>query len=586
MSSEVFAAFIVAALWALAGASSLSRPRLRLGNYFVLTCWLLATASAAGATLAMTVDESWPATWLVAALSSVVLLVRVHTSGSATIDASSEGRSALAILGVGLAGATGITLAALVTRAVLAWPDQVGLLAVASLGGVAALTTLVHTLAPKRGRRAAIWLLGGLGSAIATSGLSISFAHALVGDVDDGRMSPGESFLGAMAAALVMLTVVPAALKRVASRVSDGRHGQRDALLEVDAAVEGRLPLEETLLQTCEVLRSSLQLEGAEVWTSTEDEVHLSASDPHGAPRAVALSGNARSVAAGASGSTDGDWVNTWLPGLIDQQGAVAAAVTYAGDFQGLIIAYGAQNPEHASSMLSEVSSRLGPVMHSASLDASLRESVHTLRKREEALRASRERLVAAADNERARIERDLHDGVQQHLVALGVNLQLAQGLLDSDPSRAHQIMSDLTAQARSAVEELRSLSRGIFPKTLEDEGIGPALDEFANQRVKVTTSGTRRFTREIETAVYFVCTEAITNALKHADPDSVSVHLVGGSDALVFEVVDDGCGFDVTIESTHGLSNMADRIGAVDGLLDITSNSRGTRLLGTVPLT
>lgn len=590
MSVEAVVAFVLGGLWALAGASSVSRPRLRLGNYFVLTCWLLAGAATAGAALGVVLDVRWPATWLVLGLCGAIVAVRIQTSRQAASGASAEGRAALAVLGVGLGGAVGTTAAAVFTRAVLDWPDRVGLVATTVLAVVAGLTTVVHVLGGHRGQRAMIWLLGSLGSAAVLGAGAVAFVHLLAGDVSATDVSPQVAVAAAASAAVVGVLIVPATLLWITTLVNRGRPDPTQSMRRLDEIIQRRLPIDETLLQVCELMRASLLVERAEAWTVANDELRLIAADPHRPSRAVTLGDHARRVAAAAGETTGGDWVQTWLPGLVGEEAATTAPVTFGGELQGLLVAYGGNHDEGSGELVERFSHGLGPAMHSASLDVSLSASVETLRRSERDLRASRERLVAAADLERARIERDLHDGAQQHLVALSVNLELARGLVQRDPARATELLGELAKVARNAVEELRSLSHGIFPKTLEDEGVGPALDESAqgntDVRVKVTTSGVRRFAREIETAVYFVCNEAITNAVKHAEPQQIAVNIVGTDAEVVFEVLDDGCGFDVSaIDARHGMANMADRIGAVDGELTITSDGAGTRVLGRVPL-
>jgi signal transduction histidine kinase len=205
-----------------------------------------------------------------------------------------------------------------------------------------------------------------------------------------------------------------------------------------------------------------------------------------------------------------------------------------------------------------------------------------------QAVRRSRERILAVADEERLRIERDLHDGAQQRLVALRIKLELASERAAEehvDAEQLHQFGEDVG----EALDELRSLAAGVYPPLLVDCGLGEALRSIARRSpmpVSVAAEGVGRFARQVEAVVYFCCLEALQNAAKHAEACSVAVVVSDGRD-LRFEVRDDGCGFDVEqVDMGHGLTNIRDRIVAVGGTLLVESRpGRGTRISGTIPL-
>ena len=205
-------------------------------------------------------------------------------------------------------------------------------------------------------------------------------------------------------------------------------------------------------------------------------------------------------------------------------------------------------------------------------------------------LQLSRARILASADLERRRIERDLHDGAQQRLVALRVRLGLAQDLLREDPLRGGAMLSDLGNDVDAALEEVRMLARGVYPSVLGDRGLVEALRAAARNSplpVSIRASAIGRLPEEIETAVYFACVEALQNAAKHAQREtSVLISLRQGN-RLRFEVRDDGVGFTVNgMPAGAGLANMRDRIEAVGGRLAIESASgQGTCVSGSVPL-
>jgi signal transduction histidine kinase len=208
-----------------------------------------------------------------------------------------------------------------------------------------------------------------------------------------------------------------------------------------------------------------------------------------------------------------------------------------------------------------------------------------------EELRASRSRVVSAADAERRRIERDLHDGAQQHLVSLAVHLRLARDLADSDPNKAREILEELGDDVQATLEEVRDLAHGIYPPLLQDRGLAEALAAAAGRATiptRVDASQTGRYDAVVEATVYFCCLEALQNAAKHAGAGASAVITVREDDGgLRFEVVDDGAGFDASgARGGVGLTNMRDRVGAVGGTIRLESTvGRGTTLAGLIPL-
>jgi signal transduction histidine kinase len=196
---------------------------------------------------------------------------------------------------------------------------------------------------------------------------------------------------------------------------------------------------------------------------------------------------------------------------------------------------------------------------------------------------------VAAATAERRRIERDLHDGAQQHLVALAVGLRLLRDGLPPD-SPDLELLDELDSGAREAVAELRNLAHGIYPPLLRDAGLAAALRAVASRSpvaVTVVDERPERAAEPVEVAVYFCCLEALQNAAKHAPGAHVTIGLATTDGALSFTVADDGPGFDpATAPHGAGLTNMADRLGAVGGALEIRSTpGGGTEISGRVPV-
>jgi signal transduction histidine kinase len=205
-----------------------------------------------------------------------------------------------------------------------------------------------------------------------------------------------------------------------------------------------------------------------------------------------------------------------------------------------------------------------------------------------EDLRASRQRLVAAQDEERRRLERNLHDGAQQHLVAIKVKLSLTEALMGKDIEKARSTLHQLKADADEALTTLRDLARGIYPPLLADQGLAAALEAQARRAtlpVTVEAEGIRRHSQEVEAAVYFCCLEALQNVQKYARATRATVRLGETDDELTLTVEDDGEGFDPsTVRRGAGLTNMTDRLDALGGGLVVDSSpGRGTRLHGRV---
>jgi signal transduction histidine kinase len=232
-----------------------------------------------------------------------------------------------------------------------------------------------------------------------------------------------------------------------------------------------------------------------------------------------------------------------------------------------------------------------GLVLNWVRLRADLSDRHADLLVRSEEIRASRERLIETQDAERRRLERDLHDGAQQHLVALTVNLRLAHTIVDRSPERAVVVVSEQAAAAGTAIETLSALSRGIYPRELADEGLGAALrSAVAGSAIPVTvdTDGLARLPAPIEAALYFCCIEAVQNAAKHSGAALVRVRVEEGPQFWLLTVADDGTGFDPTNAATAygtGLANMRDRLDAVAGTVEVASSERlGTTIKAAVP--
>jgi signal transduction histidine kinase len=231
------------------------------------------------------------------------------------------------------------------------------------------------------------------------------------------------------------------------------------------------------------------------------------------------------------------------------------------------------------------------PVLVSV-LVAGLRDYVTRLSERTRELEESRARLAVAAVEARRSIERDLHDGAQQRLATIAVDLGRATRMFDQDPPQARTIVHGLQGQLEAAIRELRDLAHGIYPPLLGERGLVGALPAAARRSIlpcTVDVPSLGRHSPSVEAAVYFCCTEAIHNADRHSGGSIISVQAAddeGPDRGLRFSVSDDGHGFDPsTVRSAHGLTGMRDRIRAAGGELRIISvPGRGTTVEGHFP--
>jgi signal transduction histidine kinase len=406
--------------------------------------------------------------------------------------------------------------------------------------------------------------------------------------------------LSLVAAAVAALAFAPARarLRRTAERLVRGDRPAPEAALRLfESRLSRAIPLDELLLQTAETLRRSLALGRAEVWTGGNGQLELAAADPYRPPAHLTISG-AQAPMIAREGVAGEGWARVWLAELTDGRGDVQLRIAPAaqgGELLGLLVVErppdGEPFTERDEEVLAQLGRQIGLALRNARLDSALQASLDELRTQAGELRASRARLVAVADAERRRIERDLHDGAQQHLVGLAVKLRLARELSAADPAESERLLSELAGELDSAVDALRNLAHGVYPPLLMDRGLGEALAGAAARSpvpARVRAEGVRRYRPEVEAAVYFCCLEALQNAAKHAGPGAeVTVRLAERAGSLVFEVTDSGAGFDpAAAPGGTGLTNMRDRLGAIGGTLSVASAPRaGTRVEGTVPL-
>ena len=438
-------------------------------------------------------------------------------------------------------------------------------------------------------------MLAGLVGVIAAVQLLVLLALGRLPNDDERAVLFGSTIAAAVAALLYQ--PVRAWLEEVADHVlGSPAEAPGDVLSALGAGLSRAVPLDELLLDLAEALRRSLELEGVEVWTSSGGGLERTASDPARGPGTVSLTPTEQSVIAraGVSGPAR---LAVWLPELLcgrEDRLMRAAPMVNADELLGLVVAQRAPDGrpfgEVDEHVLAEFARQVGLALRNVRLDSQLQASLDEVRHQTEQLRASRARVVSAADAERRRIERDLHDGAQQQLVALCANLRLARELAGS-PADVAELLEQLGSDIEMALEELRELAHGIYPPLLADRGLTEALSAVAARapvHTRLETGALGRYAPQVEATVYFCCLEALQNAGKHAgNAASATVRVFETEGGLLFEVADDGPGFDPAAgRHGGGLTNMADRLGGIGGTLRIESTpDGGTCVAGAIPI-
>ena len=382
--------------------------------------------------------------------------------------------------------------------------------------------------------------------------------------------------LSILATAIVAVGFQPARerLQRVANRLVYGKRATPyQVLSEFSSHVAESYAADEVLPRMARVLQAGTTAETATVWLRSGGALRAAAvwPPPAGAAPLVELPP--------AVPLPDG-----MLPDIPDVSRAVE--VRHQGDLLGALSVVkrrGESLTPVEEKLLDDLAHQAGLVLKNVGLTADLQTRL-------EELRASRQRLVSAQDAERRRLERNLHDGAQQHLVALKVKLGLAEMLASKDPERARQTLQQLKTDTDEALDTLRDLARGIYPPLLAEKGLPTSLESQARKAtvpVTVDADGVGRYSQEIEATVYFCVLEALQNVQKYAAAKHVRVLVREEDGALTFDVTDDGVGFDAhTVGRGTGLTNMQDRLDALDGAVQIESTpGHGTRVSGVIPL-
>jgi len=533
-----------------------------------------------------------------AALGVVAAIVGGSAMAVRYPRASATERKQMQWIGWGVTVAFGVSVAALMLHALVSWPPNTP----AVLLGSTIVIPLALALSTSARANAAIDKI--LSATISLAGLASVVAVVYVAIVLGlGRVPTQKErtilVLSMVAAAIAALLYIPTRnrLQQLATRMIYGeRHAPDEVIRSFGSRLSRAIPLDELMLQMAESLRKTLALDVAEVWTGTGGRMERTVSDPERPTATVVLETSEQQVVARA-GISGPAWIKVWLPKLLvaeDEQVRVAP-ITHSGELLGLIVVR--RHPdrgifdEEEERIVVELARQVGLALHNVRLDSALQASLDELRKQAEALQASRARIVAAADAERRRIERNLHDGAQQYLVALAVKVGLAKSMMGSDPAATTEILGELSTDVQETLDELRRLAHGIYPPLLADRGLFEALrsaGERSPVNVSVQADGLSRYAQEVEAAVYFCCLEALQNIGKYAGEGvHATVKVWEQQGGLLFEVADDGAGFDVRSGKVGaGFTNMSDRVGAIGGNLRVTSAvGQGTTIAGTIPL-
>ena len=561
---------------------------------FVLAGYVIAAVTG----IALLVDRShvivWPIAlmWAVALSSSPIAYANYNAAGA--VD-----RRRMQWIGWAAVVAAEVSIVSVALSVLADWPHHDAQIALA-VSGLVPLALAAGTV-PRLLSRVDRLLTHTVSLAGLTALIVVAYLVALAAF---GRKPTGSErsllLLSMLAAAGASLAYQPARawLTERANRVVYGDLVSPDEALRTwGMRLTRAIPLDELLLQLAETLRKSMQLRSAQIWTGSGGHYEVAAMVPHRALAPYEI-GDKERVVVSRAGVSGGTWLDIWLPGFVQATMTAStrvAPIAHSGELLGLIVcerlADGAAFTEDDDRVLTDLARQVGLALHNVQLDTALQASLDELRDTNEELRASRVRIVAAGDAERRKLERNLHDGAQQHLVSLAVKLRLAKDAVVDDPADAEAMIDEVRGDLQNAIAELRALAHGIFPPLLVSGGLGEALPAAAARSALPTDAdiSVGRHNQEIEAAIYFCCMEALQNAGKHAGDQASAVVKVWEDDAaLHWRVADNGAGFDpgASGDVGHGFVNMRDRMGAFRGTIDVTSTvGGGTTVEGHIPL-
>jgi signal transduction histidine kinase len=404
---------------------------------------------------------------------------------------------------------------------------------------------------------------------LVSAGLTAVYAAIVLG-IGALAGQQGSPLLTIAAAVAVALLFQPARqrARRVANRLVYGeRATPYQVLSDFADDVAGQLDYDKAVAKMVTVLASATGAIRAEAWIRVGPELRPVTIWPDGSSAGAALP-----LADGGR-----------LPAF--ETASRAVAVRHGDELLGALALRKPRNEpltQAEDKLLQHLASQAGLVFRNGRLTAELQDTIGELR-------ASRRRLVKAQDEERRRIERNLHDGAQQQLVALSIQLGLLAESAD-DAASIRQLTPELQKSARAALGDLRALARGIYPPLLAEQGLVLALQAQARKTavpVTIETDGIQRYPQDVEATVYFCALEALQNVAKYAGASQADVCLSCSGESLQFTITDDGTGFDTTAaRDGTGLQGMADRLAALGGTLHLRSQpGQGTTVSGWLPV-
>ena len=410
-------------------------------------------------------------------------------------------------------------------------------------------------------------------------------------------------WLSVLATAIVALAFEPVR-RSVKTFLARALHQDRVAPYQVLArfptTVTGSFPAAELPPRMAAVLAEGTAAQQAEVWLTVHGRLELAAVWP---PRSAPYPADSEPPSGAESMSITA--CAATAPGLgLDRPGAAprivhegrrrSLAVRERGELLGaltVVLREGQELTRVEERLFAGLAAQSGLTLRVAGLRTELEQQLDGLQRRSAELRAARRDLVDRQDAERKRLERNIHDGAQQEVIALLVNLRLAQTLLRRSPERGAKLLAEQAAAARATIDTLTALSRGLYPRLLTDAGPVAALAAAVASGpipVELTSGDLPRCTPAVEAAVYFCALEAVQNATKHSAATRITIDIRrrNGTGPIELTVTDDGRGFTLDRPSTGGLANIRDRIESVQGTVSVLANvPTGTTVRALIPI-
>ena len=425
------------------------------------------------------------------------------------------------------------------------------------------------------------------------------------GGVLVGQTGSPSLWLSVSATAIVAITFEPVRTgvsRRLARALHRDRMSPYQVLVRFPKTVAGAFPAEELPARMARILAEGTGVARAEVWLVVDGRLALAAGWPDEPPTATHPSSMQ-----GPQAPADGDPAVAAAPKVgLDRPDAAPVVVIEGprhsltvrerGELLGalsVVVRDGQQLTPVEERLFAGLAAQSGLMLRVAGLRAGLERQLADVERHTEELRRARRDLVAGQDAERQRLERNIHDGAQQEVIALLVTLRLAQTLLTRSPERAARVLAEQAAAARATIQTLTALAHGLYPRLLTDAGPVTALTAAVASGpipVDLRSCDVPRCPPDVEAAVYFSCLEAVQNASKHSGGTRITIDILGrfgadGTGMIELTVADDGRGFDTTRRTGNGLLNIVDRIESVQGSVSIISAAgTGTTIRARIP--